>query len=296
MTQTGAGAALVTGATGFIGGRLAATLSRDGWEVSALVRREDAVLPDGVRAVLRPATAAGLRDALEAVRPEVVFHLATLFRGRHAVEDVESLIDANVLFGTQLAEALTACPPRAFVNVGTAWQRDDGGAYRPAALYAATKQAMEDILRYYAEAGAYPVADVKLFDTYGPGDERGKLLGLLDRASHSGERLRLSPGDQLIDLLHVDDVVAALRRAAEVLDAPWRSWSAHSGHPLAVRRLVEVFAAAVDREVAVEWGAIDYRAREMFEPWDAGPTVPGWSPAVSLDAGLADVFAAPAAG
>ena len=33
-----AGRALVTGATGFIGGRLAAALQREGWEVRAMVR------------------------------------------------------------------------------------------------------------------------------------------------------------------------------------------------------------------------------------------------------------------
>lgn len=285
--------ALVTGATGFVGGHLAAALARDAaWEVHALVRAatDGARLPDGVRAHVIPPTAAELRPVVAQIAPDVIFHLATCFRGQHATEDVEPLVAANVLFGTQLAEAAAGAPPRVFVNVGTAWQRDDEGAYLPAALYAATKQAMEDILRYYAEAGAFPVADVKLFDTYGPGDERGKLLALLAGAAERGEPLRMSPGEQLIDLLHVDDVVDALRAAAEAAEGPWSAWSASSGAPLALRALVERFSSITGRPVPVEWGARPYRPREMFEPWQAGDPVPGWTPQVALDDGIRSLW------
>ena len=284
--------ALVTGATGFIGGRLAAALVADGARVHALVRASSdrSALPDGVTPVEAPATARELRDVLEPVGAEHVFHLATCFRGVHVTEDVEPLVAANVLFGTQLAEALAAAPPRVLVNVGTAWQSGESGAYEPAALYAATKQAMEDILRFYAQSGSLTVANVRLFDTYGPGDTRGKLLATLDRASRTGEALQMSPGEQLIDLLHVDDVVRALRRAAEAADAPWQTWSASSGRPVSLRRLVDEFGAAVGRPVSVDWGAREYREREMFTPWDAGPPVPGWSPEVALADGIAATF------
>lgn len=295
MTRSpGPGVALVTGATGFIGGHLAAALTTQGSEVHALVRSDaQADLPAGVRALPRPATASALAQELRSVAPDVVFHLATVFRGRHTADDIEPLVDANVLLGTQLAEALSANPPKVMVNVGTAWQRDERGSYRAAALYAATKQAMEDIFRYYAEAGAFPVADVKLYDTYGPADPRGKLLSILDEASRTGRALAMSPGDQLVDLLHVSDVVAALTRASELREAQWQSWSASSGDPLRVRDVVELFGRVTGRQVPVDWGAVDYRAREMFATWDAGASVPGWSPRVDLAIGIADIWGDP---
>lgn len=284
--------ALVTGATGFIGGRLAAALAADGGRVHALVRGSSdlSALPEGVEPVVAPETAAELRDVLAPIGAEHVFHLATCFRGVHTTQDIEPLVAANVLFGTQLAEALAAAPPRVLVNVGTAWQSGESGTYEPAALYAATKQAMEDILRFYAQAGALSVVSVRLFDSYGPGDTRGKLLAVLDRASRSGETLQMSPGEQLIDLLHVDDVVRALRTAAGAADEPWQTWSASSGDAVSLRRLVERFGAAVGRPVSVDWGARPYREREMFSPWDAGPAVPGWSPQIGLEDGIAATF------
>jgi nucleoside-diphosphate-sugar epimerase len=285
--------ALVTGATGFIGRHLVRSLLADGIAVQAIVRPGSDVrpLPDGVELIhFDGSTAAALAELLSrSGRPDVVFHLATKFVGVHRTEDVEPLIAANVLLGTQLAEALVTRRPSVVVNVGTAWQHDVDASYRPAALYAATKQAMEDILRYYAESGAFPVTNVKLFDTYGPDDPRGKLLDLLAAAGREGRVLRMSPGEQLIDLLHVHDAVSALRAAAAVRDG-WRSFSAGSGHPLPLRELVEVFGTVTGRPVQVEWGARPYRQREMFEPWNAGPPVPGWRPRISLDDGIRSIW------
>lgn len=279
--------ALVTGATGFVGGHLARSLQSDGWRVVALVRAtSDVAHVQRMETIVMPASAGELATMLASLSADVVWHLATCFRGQHRIEDVEPLVAANVLFGTQLAEAVAAQPPRLFVNAGTAWQRDDEGGYHPAALYAATKQAMEDILLYYAEAGLLRVADVKLFDTYGPGDRRGKLLSQLHRASITGEELAMSPGEQLIDLLYVDDAVAALRSAAVSAVRPWQSWSASSGRACPVREIVALFETVTCRRVPVRWGALPYRAREMFVPWDAGVRVPGWTPRVPLEEGI----------
>lgn len=279
--------ALITGATGFVGGHLARSLLRDGWRVVALVRSTSDVSEiRGVEIVVMPASARDLSPMLANVAPDVVWHLATCFRGQHRVDDVEALVTANILFGTQLGEALASKPPRLLVNVGTAWQRDERGAYRPAALYAATKQAMEDIFRYYAEAGLLRVADVKLFDTYGPGDQRGKLLSQLHRASVTGKELAMSPGEQLIDLLYVDDAVEALRAAAASAAGPWQSWAASSGGSRPLREVVALFEAVTRRPVPVRWGALPYRDREMFVPWHAGDPVPGWIPRTPLADGI----------
>jgi nucleoside-diphosphate-sugar epimerase len=281
--------ALVTGATGFLGGHLCRALVADGVAVTALVRSpgDASRVPEAVAVRTIPTTAAELTEVVAELRPEAVFHLATLFRGQHVTADVEPLVAANVLFGTQLAEALArGGPPRVLVNVGTSWQADEHGAYRPAALYAATKQAMEDVLRFYAESGDLRIANVRLFDTYGPQDERGKLLSLLVRAGRDGDELSMSGGEQLIDLLHADDAVRALRRAADALDEPWAVWSASSGRPVSVRELVDLVGRVTGRPVPVRWGARPYRLREMFDLFDAGPAVPGWSPTIPLEQGL----------
>jgi nucleoside-diphosphate-sugar epimerase len=42
-------------------------------------------------------------------------------------------------------------------------------------------------------------------------------MNLLKRAAETGETLEMSPGEQLIDLVHVDDVVEAFCTAQELI-------------------------------------------------------------------------------
>ncbi len=87
--QLGASRALVTGASGFIGGHLCRLLGRSGVEVHGVSRR-DRVGGEGVtrwwRADLAdPGEAARL---LQSVAPEVVFHLASHVYGSRDLSQV----------------------------------------------------------------------------------------------------------------------------------------------------------------------------------------------------------------
>jgi nucleoside-diphosphate-sugar epimerase len=281
--------ALVTGATGFVGGHLTRRLLADGWTVHALARPPLTRVPAGADAVEVPGTTGALVDAVAAIAPDVCFHLATRFQPRHDVDDVAPLVDANVTFGAQLAEALARTTRTPLVNVGTAWQHYEGRPSSPTSLYAATKQALAEILEYYRQVEELPVATLELFDTYGPGDTRPKLVNLLLDAAQSGTTLEMSPGEQLIDLLHVDDAVDALCAVAVPLvdgAAAGGTFAARSGAPLSLRELVALVGDVTGSDVSVRWGARPYRPREMMEPWPAPPPPPGWAPRVALRDGL----------
>ena len=289
--------ALVTGASGFVGGGLAADLIASGWEVHALGRpspRFHRLADEQPRLHLHddPGDIDGLTGIVGSIGPAVCFHLASYFVAHHRPSDVAPLISSNLEFPIRLAEAVAATGEAVLVNVGTAWQHKDSQPYAPVDLYAATKQAFQDVLCFYAANGLRSVVNVKLFDTYGPSDPRPKLLNLLLGSIRSGERLELSPGEQLIDLVHVDDVVAALRRAHEVSVPGTSHYATSTGAPVTLRRLVEIVEEATGKTVPVNWGARPYRPGEMFTPWDAGPPPPGWEPRIDLWSGVRAVYAA----
>jgi nucleoside-diphosphate-sugar epimerase len=288
--------ALVTGASGFVGRHLVHDLLAAGWEVHAVGRDSDRFRALGATAGLRlhlDSDTEGLVKTVASVRPGVCFHLASYFVAQHQTADVAPLIRSNLDFPIRLAEALSRLGNVVMVNVGTAWQHRDGRGYGPVDLYAATKQAFEDVLRFYAESGGVRVVNVKLFDTYGPGDSRPKLFKLLLDAVRSGTELGLSPGEQLIDLVHVTDVVAALRRAGELAGPDMSGFGLSSGRPVTVRQLVTLIQGETGGLPRVVWGARDYRPGEMFEAWDAGPPLPGWKPRIDLLTGVRQAIAAP---
>jgi nucleoside-diphosphate-sugar epimerase len=287
--------ALVTGATGFIGSHLSRRLLAEGWNVEIVTRcgTDISILgdfPDRVTVHRHDGTTEGMSEIMDTARPDVVFHLASLFLSDHRAEQVEPLIRSNILFGTQLLEAMTNAGVRLLVNTGTGWQHFKHRHYDPVNLYAATKQAFEGILRYYVESRSVQSITLKLFDTYGPGDRRRKIFTLLREASGRNESLAMSPGEQQIDLVYIDDVLSAFADAAGRLLAGevggHESYVVTSGAPIVLRDLVDTYLRVTGRHVVVHWGGKPYRHREVMSPWNTGKPLPGWRPTVGLEEGI----------
>lgn len=287
--------ALLTGGSGFIGSHLAIRLVRDGWNVHMVTtpRSNRDQLQDIAADVtfhVHDGSTAGMFEIVAGVKPLVVFHLASLFLSEHTAQQIEPLIRSNVLFGTQLVEAMTANGVYLLVNTGTSWEHYCNSPYSPVNLYAATKQAFESILQYYVEAKDLRVITLKLFDTYGPDDPRPKLLTLLRRIAAEQKTLDMSPGEQMIDLVYINDVVEAFVSSAErLLDNTVEGherYAVSSGTPLRLRDLAELYGRVTGRALPIEWGGRPYRDREVMVPWNSGTLVPGWQPKVGLEEGL----------
>lgn len=289
-------AAIVTGATGFVGLHLARALCDQGRTVHLLVRDRAAhdrlaMLPTQAIRHTMDGSTDQLVSLFKAIPDGVVFHLASLFLATHTPAEVEPLIRSNLLFGTQLLEAMARSPVKRLINTGTFWQHLDGtDAYHPVSLYAATKQAFEAIAAYYAEAHALEIVHLKLAATYGPGDPRPKLFTLLAHHAKSGVPLAMSPGQQHMNLLHVDDAVAAFLRADELLRTDpgmvaGRSFSVDPDAMPSLQEVVETYCQVVGTAVNVEWAARPYRDREVHHPW-RGERLPGWQPTYGLERGI----------
>lgn len=288
---------LVTGSTGFIGSHLVQNLHESGWDISVIVRStsdRNRVSSSGLTRVYEHSgSSASMQKIVEVASPDVVIHLASLVLSEHTPSDVEELIQSNIIFGTQLVEAMTMCGVTSLVNTGTGWQHFNNSSYSPVNLYAASKQAFDSILQYYVEARALRVVTLKLNDTYGPADPRPKLLNLLVETALSHSELSMSDGRQEIDLVHVTDVAEAYMKAADLLmsqnEVSRERYSVTSGKAITLRNLVRLCEEVWKVDLNVRWGGRPYRQREMMTPWK-GPTIPDWAPKVPLSVGLKATF------
>ena len=287
--------ALVTGATGFVGSHLVRRLIKDGWETHIITRPSSNLtqiedVADKVIVHQHDGTTNSMINIVKEAEPEIVFHLASLFLAQHTSEDIERLVQSNLLFGVQLAEAMTLQGVTKLINTGTSWQHYENEDYNPVCLYAATKQAFEDMLKFYVEASGLKVITLKLFDTYGPDDPRPKLFTLLRKVAEEQTELAMSPGEQLLDLVYIDDVIEGYLLAAKrLMDnkvSSMEEYAISSGDPISLKDLVAVYGQIVKKPMPIKWSGRPYRSREVMVPWNKGESLSGWKPRIELAEGI----------
>jgi nucleoside-diphosphate-sugar epimerase len=227
--------ALVTGATGFLGGALTRRLLADGVSVRTFVRpgRQPAVPTDDVWVGdLRDARA--LRGAVEGV--DVVFHAGARVSTTGSWEEFEA---TNVRATEELVRLATQSGVRRVVHVsslsvygvphdGAVVSEDSpyetGGAER--GFYARSKLAADQVASNAIASGA-PVVIVRPGLLYGPG--RRPPLGRRTVALGS-LRVILARRDYLLPLAYVENVVDALCLAARADAAAGRAYTIVDTH------------------------------------------------------------------
>lgn len=287
---------LVSGATGFIGSNLIKRLSNDGHTIHVLVR--PASSPEKIDYAIPFTLTDSINDLIAYMEQEKfdgVVHLASLFLAQHKPEDIRNLIDSNVLFSTTLLEAAVKSNIPWFINTGTFWQHYENAPYSPVNLYAATKQAFEDIATYYLETSSINFVTLKLSDTFGPGDIRPKVMNVLAKIGKSGESLDMSPGEQLLDISFIDNVTDGFSKLIALVSQDGtsirgKSFALKSGRVLSLKELVNVFEKTTGMKLTINWGKREYRLREVMVPWNTGETIPGWEPTVTLEEGIKRTF------
>lgn len=286
---------LITGITGYIGSHLARSFLPS-CEVYGLAREplnltylED--IQNQLHLLYYDGTLESISTALDISRPDLVYHLAAYYSGAHSPEDMPKLINANISFGVYLMEAMTKCNCSALVYASTFMAYYGGEMYRPLNLYAAMKRAFSDVMDYYTDAGLLRAVTLILSDTYGPNDHRPKVMNLIRDAALEKKSVALTNGEQDYDVVYIDDVVRAFRRAGEqlLMRDNWKNevFQVCASAPLTLRETVErmLTVNGFPFETAA-WGQLPAPDRQIRQAVRLYQTLPGWEPQVKLNDGL----------
>lgn len=224
---------LVTGATGFTGGHLAATLAERGDEVRALVRprsraRFDASpLPaKGVVAVEGDLTdAAAIKRAAAGV--DVVYHIAATYR--EAGQPDAAYRAVNVEGTKNVLEAAQDGGARRVVHCSTGGVHghianppaNEDAPFNPGDVYQETKLEAEQAARSFGDRTGFDVVVVRPIGIYGPGDRRFlKMFRGLSR----GKFPMIGDGTPFYHLTFIDDLVEGFRLAGTTPAAKGRTY------------------------------------------------------------------------
>ena len=213
---------VITGGTGFVGSNLAKYLLKKEFKIFLITRVNSKFsnlekIIDDVEVFSYDNNLIKLISFFEKVKPICVFHLASNFIAEHNASQIDSLIESNITFGLHVLQAMKEAGVNKIINTGTSWQHYNNEDYNPVCLYAATKHAFESLIEYYIQAEDFKVVTLKLFDTYGETDTRPKLINLLNKFADEQTELNMTPGEQILNLVHINDVCSAFDTAYEFL-------------------------------------------------------------------------------
>jgi nucleoside-diphosphate-sugar epimerase len=297
-----ADSALVTGASGFIGIHLVNRLVSDGRRVIVLAR-SSSVLPEAWRYRVRVVRCDDLEQSnighLVDEPVGTVFHLAA-YGVKPDERDFFEAMRIYVTFPATLAH-LCAIWRANMVMAGTfsEYRRPSGNVLvsedfplEEGKLYGSSKAAGGLMASAVANSSSVGLRLLRLFKVYGAGEAAHRLLPALVAGLRRGERVSMSAGTQVLDFVHVDDVVEAMVRS----DVHGRerggvaTWNVATGKGHSVQEFALSVALALNADTSLlGFGAIDMRKDD--EPWFVGSLDRlrgqlGWQPSIGLDDGI----------
>ncbi|MBB6052084.1 GDP-mannose 4,6-dehydratase [Armatimonas rosea] len=273
---------LITGATGFVGGYLAAELAAHYPQAqlfgTTYGQTSGALLPDNMpllEADLREP--AKIRQALEQSDPDFIFHLAGFASGAGTDAAVirAANVDATKLLVEAVAERGKPCRLH-LASTGYVYGTTEPGkpareddTLRPEGPYAQSKAEMETEIAPLA-SGSLSITVTRAFNHTGPRQTPvfvapgfARQLARIERGLDTPV-VRVGNLEAKRDFLDVRDVVRAYRLLlCELEPAPWRVVNVASGDAVAIQTILDTLLGFAKVDVSVELDPARLRPSDM---------------------------------
>lgn len=265
----------VTGATGFVGRHVIQRLAMEGHDVTAIARSAEraAAMPWRNEVEFVSCDLADHSDLLQNhPLPDVLIHLAwqglpnykSFFHiGTNLRDHLAFLYNAAAVGISQIMVAGT-CLEYGMQNGALVEQ----GSTAPHTCYGLAKDTLRKSLQLLQHEIPFTLQWMRLFYTFGEGQNPSSLLAQLDRAIDQGaSHFDMSMGDQLRDYLPIDEIAANFSRALEHPEECNGIINCCSGKPTSVIDLVESHCSIRGSAIRLNRGHYPYPDYEPLAFW-----------------------------
>jgi UDP-glucose 4-epimerase len=293
--------AIITGSTGFIGSVLCNEILDHGGKVAAIVRKDSvhlSRLPQHPNLILVEGSmdnVPGWKNNLEnmGINFDVFFHMAWDGVDNQSRNSLVQFNNINPSVETQYLAKELGC--RKWVGAGS--QAEYGPLNKkinetdvtlPTTFYGAAKLAVSHTSRIVGSQLGLSTVWVRIFSTFGPGDNGGWLLTDLISQLLKNEKLKLTKGEQLWDYLYVSDAASAFYSLANNQNTDG-IYNIGSGQSYTIRSVVETVRNLIDPSIELTFGETPYRPDQVMHleaNIDKIKSDTGWLPSVDLTQGL----------
>lgn len=284
---------LITGAGGYVGGRLARLLKQNGHDIFVVLRPQSSDLAltrfIGKSHIKRFHSYQELKEIILAIQPSILVHLACCY-GRAGESETE-ILQSNLMLGVSLIEvSISLGYPIKFINTDSCLERN-------VSSYALSKAQFADWGKLIAFRGSNSLTfvNIRLQQFYGPGDDRTKFpCYIVSSCFKNVQELKLTAGTQLRDFIYIDDVLSAFLAIIDNVknSEPFIELDLGTGISIQVKEFVKTAHELIGSSTNLLFGAIPCR---LNEPEDCVADTSlmrsiGWSPKFSLVQGLNEMI------
>jgi nucleoside-diphosphate-sugar epimerase len=253
---------LITGATGFIGRKLLKRLT-DQYHTVAIHSRKQSEIID-LNVLVFSGELNKFQKEIITFSPEYVFHLAGSSVYPKNKEDEELLWSSNVHYGNTLLSIVKDIPELIFVNFTTSLAYEDTNI-SPSSFYALTKANFIQSLSYYARLTSLRVFNLILYTVYGKGDKTKRAINYILDSLDASEPISMSPGEQLMDFIHVDDVVGlCLQLLENKPNEKMEEIHVGTGRGTTLKQASQLIETLSHKKANIHFGSIPYRKEEKM--------------------------------
>jgi UDP-glucuronate 4-epimerase len=290
-------AVLVTGAGGFIGSRVVAELHRQRrWVIGTDVARPANPPAEGVDFYVADVRDITRHAAVIARRCDSIVHCGGISGPMLMEDNPGEVLDINVRGTHQLLSLASSMGLRRFVGLSSVAAYgntpgrdlvDETAPLTASTFYGTSKAATDLMLQTYVQTLGLSATALRIGWVYGPGRVTDAIIQPIVRSAR-GEPYRMSTGgDHLLQLVHVDDVVAAILAALDAPQLPRPAYNINGLETVQISAMRDMIAAQLP-SIRAEIGPGPLEGADLQGKMSVASAQRdlGWIPKVSFTDGL----------
>jgi CDP-paratose synthetase len=272
---------LITGINGYLGSRMAISLSAKYTIIGLEYSTENLFRLKGHDFKVYSVENGVPDEVFTEQKVDAIIHAAT-FYGR-LKEEIATMANANLFIPFQLFDKSIKAGCKLFINTDTVLDRF-------VSIYALTKRQFQEWL--YMRRDEMQTINMQLEHFYGPGCSNTNFItAMVEKLKRNEEQIDLTKGEQLRDFIYVDDVVSAFSMVLEkhgLIDQKYAQFQVSSSELITIKDLLLKLKEYTQSTSFLNFGAVAYRENELMKSeTDNSKLIElGWAPQYSLNEGL----------